>query len=116
MRATKKVSMGQRERDCHINTQAEHKMLSGLSAINVFLCRPLQRMAAGMLLASFAFILAAVVQFKVDAGDTTLKAGETKLVMFNALPASQFQTPFRIASMDVNVSFSMQPGEVRLAS
>lgn len=73
-------------------------------------------MAAGMLLASFAFILAAVVQFKVDAGDTTLKAGETKLVMFNALPASQFQTPFRIESTDMNKSFSMQPGEVRLAS
>ena len=70
-------------------------------------------MVAGMLLAGFAFILAGVVELKVEAGDTTLKAGETKLVMFNALPAS-FPTSFRIESMNVNVSISLQSGEVGL--
>ena len=68
-----------------------------------------------MLLASFAFVLAGIVEFKVEAGDTTLKAGETKLVMFNALPAS-FPTSFRIESMNMKMSFSMEPGEVRLSA
>ena len=67
-----------------------------------------------MLLASFAFVLAGVVEFKVEAGDSTLKSGETKLVMFNALPAS-FPTSFRIETINMNMSFSMQPGEVRLS-
>ena len=66
-----------------------------------------------MLLAGFAFVLAGVVELKVEAGDTTLKAGETKLVMFNALPAS-FPTSFRIESMDRNISISLQSGEVGL--
>ena len=66
-----------------------------------------------MFLAGFAFVLAGVVEFKVEAENTTLKAGETKLVTFNALPAS-FPTSFRVESMNMNISFSMQPGEVRL--
>jgi hypothetical protein len=69
-------------------------------------------MVAGMFLAGCAFVLAGVVEFKVEAGDTTLKAGETKLVMFNALPAST-PTSFRIESMNVNMSISLQSGEVR---
>lgn len=66
-----------------------------------------------MLLASFAFIIAGVVEFKVEAGDMTLKAGETKLVMLNDLPSS-LPTSFTIESMNMSTSFSIQPGEVRL--
>ena len=66
-----------------------------------------------MLLAGFAFVLAGVIELKVEAEDTTLKAGETKLAMFNALPTS-FPTSFRIESMDRNMSILLQTGEVRL--
>lgn len=59
--------------------------------------RPLQRMVIGMFLGGLAFIIAGVVQFEVQAGDKTLKAGETKLVMFNALP---YEAPFNIEAMD----------------
>ena len=71
-------------------------------------------MVIGMLLASLAFVLAGLVQIKVQAGDTALKDGETKLAMFNALP-TDIPTSFRIESMDGlrNVSFSIPPGEVR---
>ena len=65
-----------------------------------------------MLLVSVAFVLAGVVELKVDAGDTTLKDGETKLVIFNALPSS-FPPSFRIESTSINMSLSVQPGEVR---
>ena len=72
-------------------------------------------MVIGMLLASLAFIVAGVVQFEVEAGDKTLKDGETKLVMFNALPTSM-PTSFRIESMDGRnfTDISIPPGEVRI--
>ena len=67
-----------------------------------------------MLLASFAYIIAGVVQLTIQAGDKTLRAGETKLVMFNALSAD-VPTLFRIESMDSlkNISVSIPTGEVR---
>ena len=70
-------------------------------------------MVIGMLLASLAFIIAGVVQFEVQAGDKTLKDGETKLVMFNALPAD-VSTTFRIESIDGRnfTDISLPPGEV----
>ena len=69
-------------------------------------------MVTGMLLASFAFVIAGLVQLKVQAGDLTLKAGETKLVMFNALPTDDNKPiPFTIESVDDllknNLSFSI---------
>ena len=75
--------------------------------------RPLQRMVIGMLLASLAFVIAGVVQFEVEAGDKTLKDGETKLVMFNALPTGT-PTSFRIESMNGRniTDISLPPGEV----
>ena len=68
-----------------------------------------------MLLACFAFIIAGLVEFEVEAGDTTLKNGETKLVMFNALPTS-LPSSFMIKSTNMNITFSVQPGEVRLSA
>lgn len=71
-------------------------------------------MVTGMLLASLAFVLAGLVQLQVQAVDKTLKAGETKLVLFNALPADT-PIPFRIESVDAfkNISFSIPFEEVR---
>lgn len=71
-------------------------------------------MVTGMLLASFAFVLAGLVQLQVQAVDKTLKAGETKLALFNALPTDT-PIPFRIESMDAlkNISFSILFEEVR---
>ena len=75
--------------------------------------RPLQRMVIGMLLASLAFIIAGVVQFEVQAGDKTLKEGETKLVMFNAMPPTGMPPSFRIESMERNFTdIVLPPGEV----
>ena len=86
--------------------------------INFSLCRPLQRIVTGMVLASFAFVVAGLVQLKVQAGDKALKAGETKLVIFNALPTDYDVPvpPFRIESADAlkNISFSLPSEEVRV--
>jgi hypothetical protein len=67
-------------------------------------------MVTGMLLASFAFVIAGLVQLKVEAGDRSLKAGETKLVVFNALPTDlDIPVPFRIESAYAvkNISLSI---------
>ena len=68
-------------------------------------------MVIGMLLATLAFIIAGVVQYEVQAGDKTLKDGQTKLVMFNALP---YDPSYRIESMGglMNYSSPLPPGEV----
>ena len=70
-----------------------------------------------MLLASLAFIIAGVVQFKVQAGDKTLKDGETKLVMFNALP---YDAQFSISNMNglavQNSTFTLPSGDVRIVN
>ena len=66
----------------------------------------------GMLLASLAFVIAGVVQFEVQAGDKTLKDGENKLVMFNALPTDTL-TSFRIESVDGRTfNYSLASGKV----
>ena len=67
-----------------------------------------------MLLASIAFIVAGLVQLKIQAGDKALKAGETKLVVFNTLP-TDVPVPLRIESADTlkNISFSISYEEVR---
>lgn len=68
-------------------------------------------MATGMLLAGVAFIVAGVVQFKVDAGDRTLGDGETKLVVFNAFPGDVPSALIRIEGIDGNISFPLHSGE-----
>ena len=70
-------------------------------------------MVIGMLLASLAFIIAGVVQFEVQAGDKTLKDGETKLVMFNALP---YESSITIENNGQNITDSIRllPGEVHV--
>ena len=67
-----------------------------------------------MLLASIAFIVAGLVQLKIQAGDKALKAGEAKLVVFNILP-TDVPVPLRIESADAlkNISFSISYEEVR---
>ncbi len=73
-------------------------------------------MVTGMLLASFAFVIAGLVQLKVDTGDQSLKSGGTKLVVFNALPTDHdIPVPFRIESVDAlkNISLSIPFEEVK---
>ena len=67
-------------------------------------------MVVGMLLGSLAFVIAGVVQFEVQAGDKTLKAGESKLVVFNALP---YQVDFDVEEVQSFKNFTLLPGEVR---
>ena len=67
-------------------------------------------MVVGMLLGSLAFVIAGVVQFEVQAGDKTLKAGESKLVVFNALP---YQVDFDVEEVQSFRNFTLPPGEVR---
>ena len=68
-----------------------------------------------MLLASIAFVVAGLVQLKIQAGDKALKAGETKLVVFNTLP-TDVPVALRIESADAlkNISFSISYEGVRV--
>ena len=92
-----------------------HNKIYVFETYSVYLCRPLQRMVIGMFLGGLAFVIAGVVQFEVQAGDKTLKDGETKLVMFNAL---SYEAQFSINSVNElaiqNSTFSLPPGGVSL--
>ena len=74
--------------------------------------RPLQRMVIGMFLGGLGFVIAGIVQFEVQAGDKTLKADESKLVMFNALPYEAEFSIGGVSSLSVQQYFTLHPGEV----
>ncbi len=46
--------------------------------------RPLQRMVVGMLLAGLAFAVAGIIQLRLQSVQSTLKIGESKLIIYNS--------------------------------
>lgn len=57
----------------------------------LFICRPLQRMVVGMVLAGLAFVVAGFVQLKLQSSQLALSSGESKLIIYNnALPSLSY--------------------------
>ena len=68
-----------------------------------------------MLLGSLAFVIAGVVQFEVQAGDKTLKDGQTKLVLFNALPyEAEMSISGGVNNLEVLQNITLPPGGVSM--
>lgn len=71
--------------------------------------KPLQRMAGGLSVTALAYVVAGVVELKVQSADTSLGVGEGKVIFTNAM---EHTVRLRLEIGGETMSFNLPYGEV----
>ena len=73
--------------------------------------RPLQRIAGGLTASALAYVVAGFVELKVQSADTSLGAGEGKVIFTNALP---YSVQLQLQVENETIHFNLTHGEVNM--